>query len=160
MKLSAQEEYGLRCLLQLAREGAGRSLTLSQLSHREGISVPHVAKLMRVLRRHGLVTSTRGQAGGYTLARAAGELTVGEVLGALGGRLFDPSFCERHTGVETLCTHMGDCSIRPVLRRLQDAFDHVLGQLSLQSLICTEKDVPLPAGREVTIPVSLLRRHA
>ena len=38
MKLSAQEEYGLRCLLRLGREGEGASLTISELSRREGIS--------------------------------------------------------------------------------------------------------------------------
>ncbi|HWW94152.1 MAG TPA: Rrf2 family transcriptional regulator, partial [Vicinamibacteria bacterium] len=69
MKLSSQEEYGLRCLLQLGREGEGRSLTIAEMSQREGISTPNVAKIMRILRRAGLVLSTRGKSGGYTLAR-------------------------------------------------------------------------------------------
>ena len=61
MKLSSQEEYGLRCLLQLARAGEGASLTIAEMSEREGISAPNVAKIMRILRRAGLVKSTRGQ---------------------------------------------------------------------------------------------------
>ena len=69
MKLSSQEEYGLRCLLQLARHGDEASLTIAEMSQREGISSPNVAKIMRILRRAGLVASTRGKAGGYTLAR-------------------------------------------------------------------------------------------
>jgi Rrf2 family iron-sulfur cluster assembly transcriptional regulator len=63
MKLSTQEEYGLRCLLQLGRQGDDTSLTIAELSQREGISAPNVAKIMRVLRKAGLVKSTRGQAG-------------------------------------------------------------------------------------------------
>jgi Rrf2 family protein len=98
MKLSTQEEYGLRCLLQLARHGDSASLTISEMSQREGISAPNVAKILRLLRRASLLTSTRGKAGGYTLARSASEITVGEVLSALGGRLWDPAFCERHAG--------------------------------------------------------------
>ena len=113
MKLSTQEEYGLRCLLQLAA-GEGKSLTIAELTKLEGISPANVAKIMRVLRRSGFVKSTRGQAGGYALARPADQISVAEVLAALGGRLFDSGFCDRHAGVEVRCHHLGDCSIRPV----------------------------------------------
>src|SRR6266852_5886611 len=106
MKFSSQEEYGLRCLVALARGVEGASLTLNELSEREGLSVPHVAKMMRLLRRAGFVRSTRGQAGGYALARPAEKIPVGQVLAVLGGRLFDSSFCERHAGVEESCTHL------------------------------------------------------
>ena len=64
MKLSSQEEYGLRCLLQIARAGEGASRTIAEVSEREGISAPNVAKIMRLLRRAELVRSTRGKAGG------------------------------------------------------------------------------------------------
>src|SRR4051812_37389459 len=53
MKITAQEEYGLRCLLRLARAPDG-SLTLPEIADAEGLSVPHVAKLMAVLRHAGL----------------------------------------------------------------------------------------------------------
>src|SRR4030095_15344084 len=138
MKLSTQEEYGLRCVLQLGRRGDAESLTIAELSQREGISPANVAKIMRVLRRSGFVKSTRGQAGGYALARPADQISVAEVLSALGGRLFDSGFCDRHAGVEVRCHHLGDCSIRPVLRQLQDVVDQVLGRLMLKNLLCSE----------------------
>ena len=71
MKLSAQEEYGLRCLLRLGMQPAQGSLTIAELSRLEGLSAPNVAKMMRLLRRGGLVLSARGKDGGYTLARPA-----------------------------------------------------------------------------------------
>jgi Rrf2 family protein len=141
MKLSSQEEYGLRCLLQIARQGEGGSLTIAEMSQREGISAPNVAKIMRILRRAGLVRSTRGKAGGYRLKDSPAEIPVGEVLGALGGRLFDATFCDRHSGIEERCLNNSDCSIRPVLRYVQDAVDQVLGQLTLQSLLRPEREV-------------------
>jgi Rrf2 family protein len=141
MKLSSQEEYGLRCLLQLGRQGDGASLTIAELSEREGISAPNVAKIMRVLRRAGFVRSTRGQSGGYALARPSEGISVGEVLGALGGRFFDATFCDRHSGAAALCMNNSDCSIRPVLRQLQDVVDQVLGQLTLKSLLRSESEV-------------------
>jgi Rrf2 family protein len=144
MKLTTQEEYGLRCLIQLGRSGT--SLTISELSALEGLSSPNVAKIMRLLRRSGFVTSTRGQAGGYLLARPASEITVGEVLDALGTRFFDQSFCVRHAGAEPSCAHLGDCSIRPVLRELQSVVDQVLGRLTLEQLLGGERDMAPTRG--------------
>jgi DNA-binding IscR family transcriptional regulator len=61
MKISSQEEYGLRCLLQLARTATmGESLTLPQLARLEGISTANAGKLMWILSKAGLVQSTRG----------------------------------------------------------------------------------------------------
>jgi Rrf2 family protein len=83
VKLTSLEEYGLRCLVELGRGREGESVTIAEMSRREGISAPNVAKIMRVLRRAGLVTSTRGQAGGYVLARRPADIKVSDILGAL-----------------------------------------------------------------------------
>jgi len=155
VKLSSQEEFGLRCLLQVARQGEGCSLSIGELSRLEGISAPNVAKIMRVLRRSGLVKSTRGQAGGYALTRAVDQISVGEVLAALGGRLYDSGFCERHAGASSSCTHLPDCSIRPVLRQLQTAVDQVLGALTLKSLLCSEREVTWAGPKAVPLPLTL-----
>ncbi|HEX5133985.1 MAG TPA: Rrf2 family transcriptional regulator [Thermoanaerobaculia bacterium] len=141
MKLSSQEEYGLRCLLRVGREGTAGSVSISELSRSEGISEPNVAKMMRVLRESGFVRSTRGQAGGYALSRPADEINVGEALAALGGRLYEPSFCDSHSGMERLCTHMPDCSIRSVWRMLQNAVDQVLGKITLKDLLVSEREM-------------------
>lgn len=159
MKLTTQEEYGLRCLLRLGREGPGESLTIAELSKQEGIAVPTVAKMMRILRRAGLVRSTRGKEGGYTLSRAPEQVNVGEALAALGGRLFDSRFCERHSGIVRLCTHTPDCSIRSVWRMLQDVVDGVLGRMTLKDLLRTEEEVTASVSpRAVPLPLLPTRR--
>ena len=85
---------------------------------------------------------------------ASAGLRVLDVVSALGGRLFDAGFCDRHSGLERSCLNTSDCSIRPVLRHLQAAVDHVLGELTLQSLLASEQEV---AGtihpRAVPLPV-------
>ncbi len=73
MNLSSQEEYGLRCLLQVAAHGAPEPLSIAQIAVAEGISPEYTAKLMRLLRKGGLVDSTRGAGGGYRLARQPAE---------------------------------------------------------------------------------------
>ena len=101
MKLSAQEEYGIRCLLYMVRHGDSRSHSIPEISKAEGLSVPNVAKLMRILRLGGLVSSVRGQAGGYTLSRGADRIAVAEVLTLLGGNLFSPHFCGPGAGLHS-----------------------------------------------------------
>ncbi|HML16125.1 MAG TPA: Rrf2 family transcriptional regulator [Bryobacteraceae bacterium] len=138
MKLTAHEEYGFRCLVQLAKHGAGASMTIPEISAGEGISQPYVAKLMRILRRGGFVTSSRGKIGGYMLARPASQIIVGDVLAELGGRLFEGTFCESHSGRANICRHSTDCSIRALWHSVQVALDQVLAKTTLQDLLHTE----------------------
>ncbi|MCW5980106.1 MAG: Rrf2 family transcriptional regulator [Bryobacteraceae bacterium] len=139
MKLSAQEEYGLRCLLHLARCGDDQSLTIPEISRAEGLSVPNVAKLMRLLRMGGMVQSARGQSGGYSLARPANQITIGAIIDLLGGPLFGPSFCERHAGREMACTHADDCSLRALWSSMQTMLATVLDKTTLQDLLLDER---------------------
>ncbi len=141
MKFTSQEEYGLRCLLRIANQGESRSLTIPEISLAEGITQPYAAKLMRVLRQGGFVKSARGQAGGYTLARQPEQITVGEVIAVLGGRLFELDFCDRHAGNEKVCTHSVDCSIRSLWRAVQLVVDQVLGKTTLMDLIRNEREM-------------------
>ena len=135
MKLSFQEEYGLRCLLRVATLSDHGYLTINEISEDEGFSTSYVAKLMRILRQRGFVRSVRGQVGGYALARPAEKIIVGEVLAALGGRLFDPRFCSEHSGLEASCKKLRECSIRTLWRTLQVLVDQVLSKVTLADLV-------------------------
>jgi len=135
VKLSFQEEYGLRCLMRVAALGDSGYSTINQISDDEGLSASYVAKLMRILRQNGFVRSVRGQVGGYALARPAGKIIVGEVLAALGGRLFDPRFCIEHSGLEVSCKKLRECSIRTLWRTLQVVVDQVLSKVTLAELV-------------------------
>ena len=133
MKFSAQEEYGLRCLLEIAR--AKDSMTIPEIAKVEGLSQTHVAKLLMILRKDGFISSTRGQAGGYALARPASEINVGEVLACLGGKLYDDEFCSKHAGQMSICQHAVDCSVKSLWQVIQGAVDHVLMDLTLADMI-------------------------
>ncbi|HJP82695.1 MAG TPA: Rrf2 family transcriptional regulator [Fimbriimonadaceae bacterium] len=133
MKFSAQEEYGLRCLLRIAR--SGDSMTIPEIARVEGLSQTHVAKLLMILRKDGFIASTRGQSGGYTLSRGANQINVGEVLACLGGKLYDDEFCARHAGQFSICQHAVDCSVKSLWQVIQGAVDHVLNDLTLADMI-------------------------
>jgi Rrf2 family protein len=141
MKFTAQEEYGLRCLLRVAGAKNGESAAISEIAQAEGLSVPYVGKLMSVLRQSQLVSSVRGQAGGYVLSRAPETISVAEVLAALGGRLFEPGFCDDFTGLEQICTRSTDCAIRSLWRSVQQAVDGVLTGITLRHLLGKESEL-------------------
>jgi len=141
MKISAHEEYGLRCLVQLARaEADAESLTLNQIAGREGLSVANAGKLMWILVKAGLVQSQRGANGGYTLARPAAEIRLSEVIRILDEDTVD-RFCQSHAGVLDVCVHTSDCGIRPVIVGLHEIVQNALSEITLAELIGSEEKV-------------------
>jgi len=138
MKISSQEEYGLRCLLRLARADEAQSLTIPEIASAEGLSGPYAAKLLSVLRQAGLIESVRGRSGGYRLAGLPSDIHLGTVLMALGEPLFEePAFCQRHAGTEAEgnCVHHGDCSLRALWHTLEHWMRRALDQLTLADLL-------------------------
>ena len=105
MKLSANEEYGVLCLVRLGYASfEGQGLTIPEISQAEGVSPAYAAKILRDLRKGGFVKAARGKDGGYTLARPAEEILIGDVVDLLGGRLFESDFCDSHSGQAAICT--------------------------------------------------------
>ena len=138
MQLLAQEEYGLRCLIQVARHAGPDPLTIPEIAAAEGLSPEYTAKLLRALRQAELVVSTRGAGGGYRLARPAREVTAWQVVQALGGSLFPKEFCESHPGQRHDCVHTGACSIRGLWSAVEGAVRGVLEGVTLAELARTD----------------------
>lgn len=141
MKISAQEEYGLRCLLRIGSTELPEGLTIPDISRLEGLSPANVAKLLRILRLGGLIESARGRSGGYKLAKPPDQIVIGEVLAVLGGRIYNPAFCDSHSGMNSVCNHIIDCSMRSLWRAVQTAVDVVLGRITLKDMLGNEKVV-------------------
>ena len=139
MQLRASEEYGLRCLLQVARARGGAPVPVSGIAAAEGLSLEYAAKLLRQLRIAGLVRSLRGASGGYELARAPGEISVWSALEALGGEFFARDFCECHPGARARCVRARDCSLRALWRRVQATLREALTGVSLADLARDEQ---------------------
>ncbi|HMP30449.1 MAG TPA: Rrf2 family transcriptional regulator, partial [Saprospiraceae bacterium] len=140
MKINKQDEYGLRLLLRIAKTEDAEGLSIPVLAEQEGLSQPYVAKLTRDLRIGGLIQSTRGQKGGYILAKSPSSITIKEVISILGGELFEKDFCGSHAGTARLCTNSVDCSVRSLWRVVQHSVDKVLAEIKLEDLMYSEKE--------------------
>lgn len=140
MKITSQEEYGLRILIRIAACRDEEGMSIPQLSEAEGLSSHYVAKLTRILRMGGFIRSTRGYKGGYVPAKPAKEISINSVLKLLGGVLFDMNFCEFHSGTLKLCTNSVDCSARSLWQIIQITMDQLLDKITLHDLVNQEKE--------------------
>ncbi len=141
MRFTSQEEYGLRCMVQMARHEAKGPLTIADIAKAEKLTPAYVGKLMRVLRKGALVEAQHGPTGGYRLPRPATEVNVGEILSVLGGRLFEPKYCEKYGGEQPFCIHTSECSVRSLWSGLDLIIDNVLRRTSLADLIRAERSM-------------------
>ena len=140
MKITAQEEYGLRVLIRIAACKDRDGLSIPQITLAEGLSIHYVAKLTRILRIGGFINSTPGHKGGYVLARQAQMIGIKSVLQVLGGVLFSDEFCGNHAGALQLCTNSVDCSARSLWNIIQVTVDELLDKITLYDLVNTESD--------------------
>jgi len=85
MKISTKGRYGLRALVNLAYHSANGHVSLAQIADREKISLNYLEQVFSALRKAGLINSVKGAQGGYILAKAPKEITVGEILRVLEG---------------------------------------------------------------------------
>jgi len=141
MRITAQEEYGLRCLLQLAHAEKEKGLTVKEIALREGLSAAYVEKLLRLLGKAGLIHSVRGVHGGYHLNRGPQEISLGAVVRALGKVPTTGEICSQFTGNRTSCIHIDNCCIRAAWETLTVAIHSFLDRTFLSELAGGEAKV-------------------
>lgn len=83
MKLSTKGRYAMVALADIALQGQGGLVSLSDIAERQSISLPYLEQLFVKLRRAEMVSSVRGPGGGYRLARPASEIRIVDVLAAV-----------------------------------------------------------------------------
>ncbi len=134
MKISAVEEYGLRCLLRVAPYAEDDPVSAQTIAELEGMSIPYTQKILRVLTQGGLVDSKRGAHGGYFLVRPVDDISLGDVMRALGGFIEVEDLCERHTGELEVCSNACNCTIRPVWTHISDFVMDTMDRIPLSVL--------------------------
>jgi Rrf2 family transcriptional regulator, iron-sulfur cluster assembly transcription factor len=148
VRITTWAEYGLICALHLARRAGEGPITGREIAAGERLPPDYVEQILLRLRRAGLVTSTRGARGGYTLSKAPGDISVREVIAASELATFD-LHCVSHPVGEERCSESQSCSIRPVWMMLQRKIDDVLESVHLGDLLVDERTVRLRVGLPV-----------
>ena len=136
MHFSAQEEYGLRCVMHLARNRNDSSITAREISEGEQISLDYVHKLLGILKRKGLIESTRGINGGFSLKRTPGEITVCEVLEMLSSELNSDGHCAKFSRRKShSCQGPKDCQVKPFWDTIYRFYEEFGSRVTIQDLL-------------------------
>ena len=143
MKISTRTEYGIRILVTLARRDGDGPVSLAGVAKAEKLPHAYLEQLVRDLRRAGLVTATRGQAGGYQLARAPEGILLAEVVRALDGPLLEMP-CAGSDNLEA-CDRPQPCSVHEVFQRVHEALEGTLSTTTIAMVAATAGGPPYPA---------------
>jgi len=155
VKITSQEEYGLRCLLQLAQAGADQGMTVKEIAVQEGLSPAYVEKLLRLLAKAGIIHSVRGIHGGYLFSREPKAISLGDVVRAFGSLPSTEEICERHPGNRKNCVHLSDCCIRSAWSTLTDAISGFMEKVHISDLVGPEKQVRQSLQQRITTSFSV-----
>lgn len=132
MKISTKGRYALRLMIDLAQHDAAGYIPLRDISKRQEISAKYLEQIVVQLSRAGFVKSTRGAQGGYQLAKASSEYTVGDILRITEGSLA-PVACLDHEPIE--CARAADCITLEFWRGLFDTINKYVDSTTLEDLV-------------------------
>lgn len=134
MTISTKGRYALRIMLDLAGH-IGETSKLKEVASRQELSEKYIEQIIAVLNKAGYVRSTRGAQGGYQLAKAPQEYTVGMILRLTEGSLA-PVECLSENALP--CDRTAACATVEIYRRIYDAVKHVVDTTTLQDLLDIE----------------------
>lgn len=131
MKLSTKSRYGLRAVYCLAQNYGNQPVSLSKISADTAITKPYLEKLLNLLKKQGIIQSTRGLSGGYYLAKSPKETNVGEVLRALEDNLV---IADCNTTCKSKCPN------RFVFNKLYTEINKTLNSISIEDMLKNEEE--------------------
>ncbi len=133
MRYTTKTEYGLICMMFMARRFKDELVTSREIAAEENYSVTYIEKILQALRLAGLVTAHHGNHGGYSLAKRPSETTVRQIIDALEGSTFDV-FCGPQVREDIVCNHICLCGAKPVWKRTKELLDQFYDSITLETL--------------------------
>ena len=160
MIFTTKAEYGVRLLIQLGRHGNGHPVSLKAIAEAENLPLAYCERIAALLKKAGLVQSTRGAHGGYVLARPAEEITMDQAVLALEGAIapMDCFLDDRDGRVQ--CSHHGEaagtCSTKLLWTRVQMGVIRSLQRTTLAELVefDARPTADRHAGTSASVPTS------
>src|SRR5246500_1954356 len=129
MKVSAREEYACSAVLELALNyNADSPVRVQDIAQRQGIPMKFLFQIMQILKRVDVVRSRRGTEGGFTLTRPPSQITVGDVIRAMGGPFVQLSSLENGNFADA-CGKENVCQFKPIWAEVDRAIGSILNNI-------------------------------
>ena len=161
MIFTTKAEYGVRLLVQLGLTATDAPVSLKAIAEAESLPLAYLERIAALLKKAGLVVSTRGAHGGYLLARPAEDITMDQVVLALEGAVapMECFFEERDPErIRVLCSHHGEghaCATKLLWTRVQLGVIKSLQRTTLAELVgFAQRPTVPPAPPETGLPIS------
>src|SRR5687767_11535736 len=157
LRLSKKTDYALIAMKHLAlNQGGAPSVSAREIAEQYDIPLELMAKVLQRLARSGLLVSTQGTRGGYTLRRPSDSISVADVIQAIDGP-FTVTACSTD---DHACEQFEKCNVRDPLWRLRERIVQAMGTVSVAELASDAERAEL-AEQVVAAPASIVRRaHA
>ncbi|MBD3320791.1 MAG: Rrf2 family transcriptional regulator [Chitinivibrionales bacterium] len=135
MKLSTKSRYGVRAILEIARDYERTPTKRKNIVAKQNISDAYLENILIMLKNNGIIDTVRGARGGYVLSRPPAAITLLEIVRALEGSIA-PVDCLDN---KSLCVEVPWCSARKVWKQLYDSRVAVLEKTTLQDLLDSDE---------------------
>lgn len=132
MKISTKGRYATRVMLDLALHNTGQCIKVKDIAARQGISEKYLEQIISALNKAGYVKSVRGAQGGYRLAKAPEEYTVGMILRLTEGSMAPVSCLDEDAEI---CGRCDTCETLPVWKKLHEAINQVIDNVTIADLM-------------------------
>jgi Rrf2 family protein len=147
LRLSKKADYALMAMKHLAQRPGLASTSAREIAEQYDIPIELMAKVLQRLVRTGLLMSTQGTHGGYTLSRAAAAISMADVIQAIDGPFTVTACSTENNG----CEQYGKCNVRDPLWQIKERIVATLGTVTIAEMAAEPETA---AGA----PVSVLRR--
>lgn len=137
MMVSTKGRYALRVMIDLAEHNTGEYIPLTEIAARQGISEKYLESIISVLSKNGYLKALRGKGGGYKLARAPGDYTVGSILKLAEGSLAPVACLEEG---RSDCARSGGCRTLGMWTRLQALIDNFVEGITIADLLLEDNE--------------------
>jgi Rrf2 family protein len=140
MRFTTKTEYGLLCMVHLAKLADKPCVSIKDMAESQKYPVAFIEKILQSLKKARLVLAFHGNQGGYALAREAAEINLKQIIEALEGATFE-AFCEPDVRTNIVCTHFCLCGVKPVWRKTKQILDHFYESVTLEMLTKNEIEI-------------------
>lgn len=136
MKISTKIRYGTRAMLELASHYGEGHIELKEIAKKENISLKYLEQVINPLRATGLVKSTRGSKGGYSLAKPPSNIYLYDVVESLEG----PLNLVECLNDEKVCQRIRTCTTRDIWKEVSEAISKIFHSVTLEDMLNRKKE--------------------